>query len=50
MAIEMKRQNLCGNIVRDYSDINVSSKVIGIIQSYTNIVNKMVWRKNKYLI
>ncbi|MDU7330956.1 MAG: UDP-N-acetylglucosamine 2-epimerase (non-hydrolyzing) [Finegoldia magna] len=45
MAIEMKRQNLCGNIVRDYSDINVSSKVIGIIQSYTNIVNKMVWRK-----
>ena len=50
MAIGMKRQNLCGNIVRDYSDINVSSKVIGIIQSYTNIVNKMVWRKNKYLI
>lgn len=45
MAIEMKRQKLCGNIVRDYSDINVSSKVIGIIQSYTNIVNKMVWRK-----
>lgn len=45
MAIEMKKQSLCGNIVRDYSDINVSSKVIGIIQSYTNIVNKMVWRK-----
>ena len=32
--------------VPDYVDANVSAKVIKIIQSYTNIVNKMVWRKN----
>ena len=28
-----------------YTDTNVSSKVIKIIQSYTGIVNKMIWRK-----
>ena len=31
--------------VPDYLDENVSTKVIKIIQSYTGIVNKMVWRK-----
>ena len=31
--------------VSDYSDTNVSDKVIKIIQSYTGVVNKMVWRK-----
>ena len=31
--------------VPDYADINVSMKVAKIIQSYTAIVNKMVWRK-----
>ena len=31
--------------VPDYVDINVSTKVVKIIQSYTGIVNKMVWRK-----
>jgi len=36
------------NFVKDYSDINVSDKVIKIIQSYTNIVNIRTWRKNKY--
>ena len=30
----------------DYTDKNVSMKVVRIIQSYTNIVNRMVWRKN----
>ena len=31
--------------VKDYSDINVSTKVINIIQSYTGVVDKIVWRK-----
>lgn len=31
--------------VLDYLDENVSTKVVKIIQSYTNIVNRMVWRK-----
>lgn len=33
--------------VPDYVDNNVSTKVIKIIQSYTGIVNKMVWRKSQ---
>ena len=32
--------------VPDYRDINVSDKVVKIIQSYTGVVNKMVWRKD----
>ena len=32
--------------VPDYVEENVSSKVIKLIQSYTGVVNKMVWRKN----
>ena len=32
--------------VPDYVDENVSTKVVKIIQSYTGVVNKMVWRKN----
>ena len=31
--------------VPDYADENVSTKVVKIIQSYTGIVDKMVWRK-----
>lgn len=31
--------------VPDYIEENVSSKVVKIIQSYTGVVNKMVWRK-----
>ena len=34
-----------GKPVPDYVDENVSTKVVKIIQSYTGIVNKMVWRK-----
>lgn len=33
------------NLVNDYQDVNVSDKVIKIIQSYTNIVNTRTWRK-----
>jgi UDP-N-acetylglucosamine 2-epimerase (non-hydrolysing) len=32
--------------VTDYMDTNVSVKVIKIIQSYTKIVNKVIWNKN----
>ena len=45
MAIHMKRNNINGNPVRDYVDEKVSMKVVRIIQSYTNIVNRVVWRK-----
>lgn len=33
------------NPVKDYQDLNVSNKVIRIIQSYTDIVNKRTWKK-----
>lgn len=45
MAIEMKKNNVLGKPCPDYTDINVSMKVVRIIQSYTNIVNRFVWRK-----
>lgn len=35
-----------GVTVPDYADENVSTKVVKIIQSYTAVVNKMVWRKD----
>ena len=45
MAIEMNTEGSLGEDVPNYVDENVSTKVIKIIQSYTGIVNKMVWRK-----
>ncbi len=45
MAITMKRQNILGHPCIDYTDETVSMKVVRIIQSYVNVVNKMVWRK-----
>lgn len=44
-AVEMTQNNDLGIPVPDYIEENVSSKVVKIIQSYTAIVNKMVWRK-----
>lgn len=44
-AVEMNKNNDLGMPVPDYTDINVSDKVVKIIQSYTGVVNKMVWRK-----
>jgi UDP-N-acetyl-L-fucosamine synthase len=45
MAVEMNKQGDLGKDVPNYTDENVSTKVIKLIQSYTDIVNKMVWRK-----
>lgn len=45
VAVEMVRNGDNGIPVPDYTDLNVSSKVVKIIQSYVGIVNKVVWRK-----
>ncbi len=45
MAVEMNANGDLGKDVLNYMDTNVSTKVIKLIQSYTGIVNKMVWRK-----
>lgn len=44
-AVEMTKSDDNGIPVPDYTDLNVSAKVVKLIQSYTNVVNKMVWRK-----
>ena len=46
IAVEMNKSGDYGTPVPDYIEENVSSKVIKIIQSYTGIINKMVWRKD----
>ena len=45
-AVTMVRNGDNGIPVPDYTDRNVSDKVVRIIQSYTGVVNKMVWRKD----
>lgn len=45
MAVEMSKNNDLGIDVPNYVDENVSVKIVKIIQSYTGIVNRMVWRK-----
>ena len=44
-AVTMARSGDIGIPVPDYIEENVSTKVVGLIQSYTGVVNKMVWRK-----
>lgn len=44
-AVEMNKNGDFGIPVPDYVEENVSTKVVKIIQSYTGVVNKMVWRK-----
>lgn len=46
VAVEMNKDRDLGIPVPDYIDENVSTKVVKLIQSYTGVVNKMVWRKN----
>lgn len=45
LAVEMHARGDDGIPVPDYMDMNVSTKVVRLIQSYTSVVNKMVWRK-----
>ena len=44
-AVEMNNNGDVGIPVPNYTDENVSTKVVKLIQSYTGVVNKMVWRK-----
>lgn len=44
-AVRMNDEGDYGIPVPDYTDENVSAKVVKLIQSYTSVVNKMVWRK-----
>lgn len=45
-AVTMNEIGDCGIPVPDYIEQNVSTKVVKIIQSYTGVVDKMVWRKS----
>lgn len=44
-AVELVKNGDYGTPVPNYTDENVSTKVVKIIQSYVGVVNKMVWRK-----
>lgn len=44
-AVEMNRNGDYGIPVPNYTEENVSTKVVKLIQSYTGVVDKMVWRK-----
>ena len=44
-AVELHKSGDYGTPVPDYIDENVSTKVVKLIQSYTEVINKMVWRK-----
>lgn len=46
LAVGMREQKERVEMAEDYEDRNVSVKVVKIIQSYTDIVNKTVWRKS----
>ncbi len=46
VAVDMNKNGHFGIPVPNYTDTNVSTKVVKIIQSYTGVVNKMVWRKD----
>lgn len=45
LATNMNKDKNYGDNVNDYTDINISDKVVKIIQSYTHIVDKFTWRK-----
>lgn len=46
VAVELNESGCYGGPVPDYTDENISTKIIKIVQSYTGVVNKMVWRKD----
>ncbi len=45
LAVSMNEDSTVMTPVPDYTDLNVSDKIVKIIQSYTGIVDRMVWRK-----
>lgn len=45
LAVDMNNNRDYGSIVADYVDTNVSDKIVKVIQSYTDVVDKVVWRK-----
>jgi len=45
MAVEMSSKSEDGSVVPTYSTMNVSTIVVKLIQSYTGVIDKMVWRK-----
>lgn len=45
MAVDMQSDGFIPSPVEAYTDDNVSDKVVRLIQSYTGIVNRMIWRK-----
>lgn len=45
LAVEMHKNGDDAIVVPSYNDDNVSTKVVKLIQSYTSIINKMVWKK-----
>lgn len=45
MAVEMSSKSEDGSVVPTYSTMNVSTIVVKLIQSYTGLIDKMVWRK-----
>jgi UDP-N-acetylglucosamine 2-epimerase (non-hydrolysing) len=47
MAVTMHQQKEIGSEVPDYSNNNVSVEVVKIIQSYTDIINQTVWKKQR---
>lgn len=48
-AVTMHQNGDCGIPVPDYIEENVSDKVVKIIQSYTGVVNRMVWNKERHI-
>ena len=46
LAAAMRERGEAGAPVPDYTDENTSSKVVKILQSYTSVVNRMIWRKD----
>lgn len=46
LAVAMVKEGLTGSPVPDYAEENVSMKVVRLIQSYTGVVDRLVWRKN----
>lgn len=47
MTIVMQENNVSIVLSPDYVDVNVSVKVVKTIQSYTKLINKMIWSKEQ---